>query len=161
MIFSDQIHVAMTKTSGLVVTLACQSNTFYQINKCNETSSGHEVLYIFFLSIMNQCHWISVVHMTSESKKEHLSSSAYFFSFVKWKIRKWSWIWIKIILPWYNNHSRSLSAMWWRNKEIFHISFKMICMGSRFPKKSGVHLSRRHCRVQMIRDAGPSILWWS
>jgi len=30
MINSDQIHVAMTKTCGLVATLACQSNTFYQ-----------------------------------------------------------------------------------------------------------------------------------
>jgi hypothetical protein len=26
---SDEIHVAMTKTCGLVATLACQSNTFY------------------------------------------------------------------------------------------------------------------------------------
>jgi len=33
MINSDQIHVAMTKTCGLVVTLACQSNTFYSKNK--------------------------------------------------------------------------------------------------------------------------------
>jgi hypothetical protein len=30
MINSDQIHVAMTKTCGMVVTLACQSNTFYK-----------------------------------------------------------------------------------------------------------------------------------
>jgi hypothetical protein len=33
MINSDQIHVAMTKTCGLVVTLACQSNTFYSNQK--------------------------------------------------------------------------------------------------------------------------------
>jgi hypothetical protein len=26
---SDQIHVAMTKMSGLVATLACRSNSFY------------------------------------------------------------------------------------------------------------------------------------
>jgi hypothetical protein len=33
MISSDQIHVAMTKTSGLVATLACQSNTFFIQNQ--------------------------------------------------------------------------------------------------------------------------------
>jgi hypothetical protein len=30
MISSDQIHVAMTKMSGIVATLTCQSNIFYQ-----------------------------------------------------------------------------------------------------------------------------------
>jgi hypothetical protein len=52
MINSDQIHVAMTKTCGLVATLTCQSNTFNK-NKCNRKSSGHILLHTFFLHVTN------------------------------------------------------------------------------------------------------------
>jgi hypothetical protein len=42
-IISDQIHVAMTKTCGLVATLACQSNTFYSKENCSREFSAHTV----------------------------------------------------------------------------------------------------------------------
>jgi hypothetical protein len=40
MISSDQIHVAMTKTCGLVATLACQSNPFLLKLKKENTLDG-------------------------------------------------------------------------------------------------------------------------
>ena len=45
MINTDQIHVAMTKTCGLVETLACQSNTFIK-KKGKETVEIHESVMI-------------------------------------------------------------------------------------------------------------------
>jgi hypothetical protein len=44
MICSDQIHVAMTKTSGLVATLACQSNTFY--SKCKRKRRNEAMIVV-------------------------------------------------------------------------------------------------------------------
>jgi len=48
MIFTDQIHVAMTKTCGLVATLVCQSNIFEkQIqNEVDIPSHSGHALYI-------------------------------------------------------------------------------------------------------------------
>jgi hypothetical protein len=57
MINSDQINVAMTKTCGLVVTLACQSNTFNKSKEkkitnwsYNYASIDYEILFVFAVS---------------------------------------------------------------------------------------------------------------